>query len=91
MSNNIQPFGIFSGGFSLCLAGRFRSAGLFLFSVYANICGGTFRGSKAIFGGSPFVFSVRRCVPSVGFGFVMLSNGSNFACIAFCGFWWYSL
>ena len=61
-----------------------RSAGLFLFSVYANICGGTFRGSKAIFGGSPFVFSVRRCVPSVGFGFVMLSNGSNFACIAFC-------
>ena len=72
------------GGFSFCLAGVFCSAGLFLFSVYANICGGTFGGSKAIFDGSPFVFSVQRCALSVGFAFVMLSNGSNFACIAFC-------
>ena len=71
------------GGFSFCLAGVFCSAGLFLFSVYANICGGTFRGSKAIFGGSPLVFSVLFCVPSVGFGFVMLCNRSKTICIAF--------
>ena len=57
--------------------------GLFLFWLCVNICGYTFGGSKAIFGGSPFVFSVRRCVPSVGFGFVMLCNRSKTICIAF--------
>ena len=73
------------GGFSFCLAGRFFALWGFFFSRgRSDICCDTFRGSKAIFDGSPFVFSARRCVPSVGFDFVMLSNGSNFACIAFC-------
>ena len=39
-----------------------------------NICGGTFGGSKAIFGGSPLVFSVWCCGLCVGFVFVMLCN-----------------
>ena len=56
---------------------------LFLFSVYVNICGDTFGGSKAIFGGSPLVFSVLCCVLSVGFYFVILCNASKTVCIAF--------
>ena len=68
-----------------------RSAGLFLFSVYANICGGTFRGSQAIFGGSPLVFSVLCCALSVGFDFVTVCDGLIFVSVAFCGCWWYSL
>ena len=65
--------------------------GFFFFRGRSDICGGTFGGSKAIFGGSPLVFLARCCVLSVGFVFVMLCNGSIFACVAFCGCWWYSL
>ena len=59
--------------------------GVFFLSVCVNICGDTFGGSKAIFGGSPLVFFVWRCGLRVAFCFAMLCNGSNFACVAFCG------
>lgn len=49
----------------------------------SDICGDTFGGSQAIFGGSPLVFFVWRCVLSVGFDFVMLCNASKTVCIAF--------
>jgi hypothetical protein len=80
------------GGFSFCLAGRFFALwGFFFLRGRLDICGGAFGGSQAIFGGSLLVFSVWCCVLFVGFAFAMLCNDSNFACVAFCGCWWYSL
>ena len=74
------------GGFSLCLAGRFFALwGVFFLSVCVNICGDTFGGSKAIFGGSPLVFFVRCCGLCVAFVCGIVSNASNFACMGFCG------
>ena len=66
----------------------FLLCGAFSFFGVCEICGDTFGGSKAIFDGSPLVFSVWCCVLSVGFAFETFCNGSNFACTAFCGCGW---
>ena len=63
----------------------FALRGVFFLRGRSDICGDTFGGSKAIFGGSPLVFFVRCCGLRVAFCFAMLCNGSNFACTAFCG------
>ena len=57
--------------------------GVFFFRGRSDICGYTFGGSKAIFGGSPLVFFVRCCGLRVAFCFAMLCNASKTVCIAF--------
>ena len=81
---------IVGGFFFMPCRAFFRSAGFFFLCGRSDICGGTFGGSKAIFGGSPLVFFVRCCGCCVAFCFCILCNGSKTASVAFCGCGWYS-
>ena len=66
-----------------CMA-FFALWGFFFLWACVIVCGFRFRAFCGVFGGSLSVFSVRCCVLSVGFDFVMIHNRQKSLSVAFC-------